>query len=150
MSHALGDCVIMLGIASLVFWHRKFTDEGSLTIFCALFGAIVVYFEMLTGPLPVAAGQLFPTVYLLSRFTNPPDLGIKHHFRVAAMALIAFAMGAMVTVGARILVAAVLVQPSGLDMFAGNLAHYTQPVESTAYVPGSCDPSDACFGEMMS
>ena len=136
MSHALGDSVVMLGIACLILWHRKFAHEGSLFPFCALFGAVVVYFEMLTGPLPIAAGLLFPTVYLLSRLTNPSDTGIKHHFRLATLALIAFTLGAIVTVGARVLVAATLVQPTGLDAFAGNLGLYTQPVDSTTYVPG--------------
>jgi hypothetical protein len=145
LSHALGDCVVMLGIASLVFWNRKFSHEGSLVLFCAIFGSIVVYFEMLTGQLPVAAGLLFPIAYFLSRLTNSPDTPIKFHIRTAAMALLAFVMGAMVTVGARILVAAVSVQPSGLDTFAGNLALYTQPLESTTYVPGFLRP----FGRLL-
>jgi hypothetical protein len=70
---------------------------------------------------------------------------VKLHFRMATLALIAFAMGALVTVGARILIAAVLVQPNGLDMFAGNLVFYSQPVESTSYVPGFLRP----FGRLL-
>ena len=58
MSHALGDSVVMLGIACLIFWHSRFTHASMLVPFCALFGAVVVYFEMLTGPLPIAAGLL--------------------------------------------------------------------------------------------
>ena len=140
MSHALGDSVVMLGLACLFFWHCRLTHAGMLVPFCALFGAIVVYFEMLTGPLPIAAGLLFPTVYLLSRITNHGDTAINHHFRLATRALIAFAMGAIITVGCRAVVAATLVQPSGLDTFAGNLSLYTQPVDSTAYVPGFLRP----------
>jgi hypothetical protein len=145
MSHALGDSVVMLGIACLIFWHRKFTHASLLVPFCALFGAIVVYFEMLTGPLPIAAGLLFPAVYLLSRLTSHTDTPISHHFGLAAGALIAFAMGAIITVGVRVFVAATLVQPSGLDTFAENLALYTQPVDSTTYVPGFLRPLGRLF-----
>jgi hypothetical protein len=145
MSHALGDIIIMLGISCLVFRHRKYVYAGRLIPFCALFGAVVVFFEMLTGSLPIAAGLLFPTVYLLSRMTNHSNTGTNHHLCLAAKALIAFAMGAVITVVARVLVAAVLVHPSGLDTFAGNLGLYTQPVESTLYVPGFLRP----FGRLL-
>lgn len=145
MSHALGDSVVMLGIACLFFWHCRLTHARMLVPFCALFGAIVVYFEMLTGPLPIAAGLLFPVVYLLSRLTNHDDTTINHHFGLATRALIAFAMGALITVGVRVLVAATLVQPSGLDTFAANLGLYTQPVDSTTYVPGFIRPLGRLF-----
>ena len=145
MSHALGDSVVMLGIACLFFWHCKLTYASMLVPFCALFGAIVVYFEMLTGPLPIAAGLLFPAVYLISRLTNHGETTINHHFRLATKALIAFAMGAIVTVGVRVLVASTLVQPSGLDAFVGNLDLYTQPVDSTTYVPGFLRPLGRLF-----
>jgi hypothetical protein len=140
MSHALGDIVVMLGIARLIFWHRELAHANRLIPYCALFGAMVVFFEMLTGSLPIAAGLLFPTVYLLSRLSNFSDNGLNHHLRLATLALIAFAMGAIITVGARVVVAATLVQPSGLDTFAGNLSIYTQPVDSTTYVPGFLRP----------
>jgi hypothetical protein len=140
MSHALGDSVVMVGIACLFFRHSKFTRASMLVPFCALFGAVVVYFEMLTGPLPIAAGLLFPAVYLLSRLSNHGDTAINHHFRLATSALIAFAMGAIITVGVRVFVAATLVQPSGLDTFAGNLGLYTQSVDSTSFVPGFLRP----------
>ena len=140
MSHALGDIVVMLGIACLVFWHRGFAHAGRLIPFCASFGAVIVYFEMLTGPLPVAAGLLFPTVYLISRLTNHFDTKINHHLRLATLALISFAMGAVITVAVRILVAASLVQPSGLDIFVGNLSIYTQPVDTKSFVPGFLRP----------
>jgi hypothetical protein len=145
MSHALGDSVVMLGIACLFFWHYRFSQVSILVPFCASFGAVVVYFEMLTGPLPTAAGLLFPAVYLISRLTNHRDTAINHHFRLATKALIAFAMGALITVGVRVLVAATLVQPSGLDAFAGNLDLYTQPINSTTYVPGFLRPLGRLF-----
>lgn len=140
MSHALGDITVMLGIACLVFWHRSFAHASRLVPFSASFGAVIVYFEMLTGSLPVAAGLLFPTAYLISRLNNHLDVGINHHLRLATMALIAFAIGAVITVGVRILVAASFVQPNGLDIFAGNFGIYTQPVASASLVPGFLRP----------
>ena len=151
MSHALGDSVVMFGLACLIFWHRKFTHASMLIPFCALYGTLVVYFEMLTGPLPIAAGLLFPCVYLISRLTNPPDTGMDRHLRLAISASIAFAMGAIITVGVRVFVAATLVQPSGLDTFVGNLGLYTLPIDSTIYVPGFLRPLGRLFrrGEVL-
>lgn len=145
MSHAPGDSVVMVGIACLIFWHHKFAEPARLIPFCALFGSVVVYFTMLTGPIPVAAGLLFPTVYLMSRLTNRTETSINHHFRLATVALVAFAIGALLTVGVKVLLAATFVQPNGLDTFAGNLELYTQPVDSTAYVPGFLRPIGRLF-----
>jgi hypothetical protein len=144
MSHTLGDVVVMLGLAGLVFWHYKFINSSVLIPYSATFGAVVVYFEMLTGPLPIAAGLLFPTVYLISRLTNPTTQA-DHHFRLASQALVAFTLGALLTVGARVLVAVALVQPSGLDTFAGNLELYTQTLDANSFVPGFLRP----FGRLL-
>jgi hypothetical protein len=136
LSHPLGDSAVMLGIACLILWHRKFAGPGTLLPFCASFGAVVVFFEMLTGPLPTAGGLLFPTVYLLSRFTHPFDAKVGHHFWLATAAVTAFALGAAITVAARIAIAATLVQPHGLDVFLGNLELYTRPLSTELPVPG--------------
>lgn len=140
MSHAPGDSVVMLGIACLIFWHHKFAEPVRLIPFCASFGAVVVYFTMLTGPIPIAAGLLFPTVYILSRLTNHTETSINHHFRLATIALVAFAIGAVLTVGVKVLLAAIFVQPNGLDTFTGNLQLYTRPLDSAAYIPGFLRP----------
>lgn len=145
MSHALGDTVVMLGLAALVFWHRALAWPEKLLPFCALFGAAVLYWEMLTGPLPIAAGFLFPTVYLLSRLTRHDDVSVGAHFRLAVMALLTFVLGAVFTLGLKVVLAAALIQPHGLDTMAGNLSLYTQPVESTNFVPGFVRP----FGRLL-
>jgi hypothetical protein len=145
MSHALGDFVVMLGIACLIFWHSKFAHTDTLILFCALFGAVVVYFEMLTGPLPTAAGLLFPTVYLLSRLTDHSDTQIGHHFGLATVAVTAFALSVIFTMGARVAIAATLVHPSELDVFMGHLELYTQPLDSRSYIPGFLRP----FGRLL-
>jgi hypothetical protein len=140
MSHAPGDSVVMLGITYLIIWHRKLVNPGSLVPYCALFGAVIVYLEMLTGLLPTAAGLLFPTVYVVSRLNYHADLDIGDNFGLAIIALLAFAFGAVFTVGARVIVAAALVNPNGLDAFAGNLEFYTQDVDSIGFVPGFLVP----------
>jgi hypothetical protein len=140
LSHALSDSAVMLGIACLSFWPRAFARPKILFPFSALFGAVVVYFEMLTGSLPTAAGLLFPTVYLLSRLTNRLDAKVGHHFGMATAAVGAFALGAVLTVGVRIVVAAALVHPSGLDAFLGNFGLYIRPVETESSVPGFLQP----------
>jgi hypothetical protein len=70
---------------------------------------------------------------------------------MAILALIAFAIGAAITVGARVLVAAFVLKPSGLDIFAGNLVTYTRPVDSTSFVPGFLRPFERLLrdGEVL-
>lgn len=145
LSHALGDTSVILGITCLVFWHREFARLGTLISFCASFGAVVVYFEMLTGPLPTAAGLLFPTVYLISRLNNRLNAQTGQHFRYATAALVAFGLGAALTVGARIVIAATLVKPSGLDAFSGHLGFYTQAVDKGYPIPAFLQP----FGRLV-
>jgi hypothetical protein len=139
-SHALGDTVVMLGIASLVYWPRRLARTSSLLPFCAAFGAIVVYVEMLTGPLPMAAGLLFPTAYCVSRVAGAQDDRIWGNLKHATMALAAFGLGAALTVGVRIGIAAVALEPSGLDILFGNLAAYTAGVDRDLPIPAFLHP----------
>ncbi len=139
-SHAPGDTMVMLGIASLVFWPRRLTRTGLLLPFCAGFGAIIVYFEMLTGPLPTAAGLLFPTVYLVSRVANTQDDRVWVHLKHATGALTAFGLGATITLAARIGLAALAVEPSGLNAFFGNLAAYTAGTDGDFPLPAFFHP----------
>ena len=141
LSHALGDSAVMLGIGCLVFWHGEFARMATLIPFCTLFGAVVVYFEMLTGSLPTAAGLLFPTGYLISRLSNRPNSRPGRHFRHAVSVVVAFGLGAALTVAAKVAVAATLVQPSGLETFFGNLALYKHAVDHTGLrLPGFLQP----------
>lgn len=135
LSHAPGDSAVMLGIALLVFWHRRLVRLDVLVPCCAAFGAVVVYFEMLTGPLPIAAGLLFPTAYLISR-TARGEASAGEHLRFATGGLVAFAAGATLTVVSRLAVAELAVHPSGLPEFVYNLRHYSVSVGPQHHLPG--------------
>jgi hypothetical protein len=138
-SHAPGDAVAMLGIGALVYWHRSLAATSRLVPYCAAYGALIVYFEMLTGPLPVVAGLLFPTVYLVFRVEAPQRHGARALLQ-ATKGLVAFVVGAALTVLARVALAALAVRPSGLDTFFGNLALYVGSVDEHAWIPSALEP----------
>jgi hypothetical protein len=150
-SHALGDSMVVLGIACLVIFHRKFSNLSTLILFCTLYGAVIVYFEMLTGKLPTAAGLLFPTIYVISRSAQPTNQKPINNFSYAIKGLIAFALGAAITLGARVVTAATLVKPHGLEIFFGNLSFYTQKVGTEWTIIGFLSPLDSLLrkGEVL-
>jgi hypothetical protein len=135
MSHAFVDTAVMLGIAGLIFWHRVLGRSNKIPSYCAMFGAVVVYFEMLTGPLPTGAGLLFTTIYIISRIRNGLDVPVSQHFGLAVAGLIAFTLGATLTVITRLLVAVTLVEPSGINLFLGNLELYSRSLGTDSPFP---------------
>jgi hypothetical protein len=140
LSHALSDLTVMVGIACFVLFSPKLAQSPALILFCVGFGAVVTYFEMLTGSLPTGAGLLFPSVYVVSRLNNRLNTPVGHHFWLAGVAVAAFTFGAVITVGIRIATAATMVQPSGIDAFLNNLQFYTQAVSIELPVPGILQP----------
>jgi hypothetical protein len=140
LSHALSDATVMLGLACLVLWFDRFVRPSTLLPFCAGFGAVVVYFEMLTGSLPTAVGFLFPIVYLISRLSLGENDTRGNCFTLAALAVLAFVFGAGLTVGIRIATAATLVRPSGLEVFFGNLGLYTHSITTEGNIPAVLHP----------
>lgn len=133
LSHGFGDAAVLLGIAGLLML-RTTANRRFLTIYCTAFGCVVAYFAMLTGPLPVAFGLLFPVVFLKNRL-EPGGSAASESLSVAAHAQVAFACGAVGTVFAHLLLVAVLVRPHHLELFFGNLLLYSGRVGETAIDP---------------
>ena len=129
LSHAYGDASTMLGIALLVYFRQRFTPMSQMLAFSAGFGAVVCYFDMLTGALPIAAGLLYPLAYFVSRAENAPGTSASQHLRYATASLIAFALGATLTLALHTALVAGLVRPHGLGGMSDNLLFYMQPVD---------------------
>jgi hypothetical protein len=122
ISHGFGDAAAMAGLALLMSLRP---DRDTLLLpFCAAYGCVVAYFEMLTGPLPTASGLLFVVVYLRAKRNHPND-SASRHLRTAVTALAVFAVGATATVITHVVLVAAFVQPHDLHLFAGNLDRYT-------------------------
>jgi hypothetical protein len=129
-AHAPGDIVVMLGIAALVAAGHRLLREERLIMFSAAFGALVVYFEFLTGQLPTAVAFLFAAAYALasdaagSARPGTADGGRWFAWRTATVAVAAFAAGAALTLVIKQALAAAALGPGALSAFSGSLQRY--------------------------
>jgi hypothetical protein len=126
-THAPGDILVVLGIAALFRWREPLSRIGALVPFCAVYGAGVVYLEFLTGQLPTAAGLLFPSAYLIARSRPAPEDEPQRAWRFAAAALVAFGLGAVLTVVIKQILAVAIVGPEALGSFLEYLKRYVNP-----------------------
>lgn len=117
-SYAPGDAVTMFGLAALVAWRKALQMPSRLAVFSASYGALVTYFDMLTGPIPTAACLLFVFAYLA---TSDERRGWESAFSAFA----AFALGALVTTVAKQLLVAGLLGAGKVEPFLSNLGLYT-------------------------
>jgi len=131
-SHAPGDIFLILGLACLLRWRERLSRPATLVPFCAVYGAGVVYLEFLTGQLPTAAGLLFPTAYLIARARPEPDDQPRAAWRFALAALMAFALGAVLTVVIKQILAVAIVGPEALSSFLEYLKRYVNPSPSAS------------------
>jgi hypothetical protein len=131
-SHAPGDIFVMLGLAALFLWRDRLSRLATLVPFCAVYGAGVVYLEFLTGQLPTAAGLLFPTAYLIARARPEPDDRPREAWRFAFAALVAFGLGAVLTVVIKQILAVTLLGPEALASFLEYLKRYVNPSPSAS------------------
>ena len=131
-AHSLGngpaDTVLILGFAFLVLrFGRRNTHEGFAT-FCAAFGAIVAYMEFFTGQLPIAAAFLLPFGFVLAADSGAqPAPAQPWHLGLAGV--LAFGLGAGVTIALKQLLAYLVFGAPALVSFAANLQTYTQNLE---------------------
>ena len=126
-SHAPGDILVILGIAALLHWRGRLSRFATLVPFCAGYGAGVVYLEFLTGQLPTAMGLLFPTAYLIARSRTSPDDQPRQAWHFAVAGLLAFVLGALLTVGIKQILAAGIVGLEELKTFLIYLRRYINP-----------------------
>jgi hypothetical protein len=136
-----GDAALLLGIAVLA-WRRSLAARVPMLIgYAAGFGAVIVYFEMLTGQLPVAAAWLLACVVAVRHdgtHASPTDgqsAGTDVR-ALAAAALAAFAAGALFTVAIKQLLAYSLYDPRAGDAFFSHLGAYANVPDGSAGRPG--------------
>lgn len=122
ISYAPGDACLILGLALLIAARNRVVAPAHLAAFGALYGAVLVYFDYLTGQLPTGAGLLFATSYMLGRHGGHPARS-GWSFGIAGLA--GMITGAALTV---LLKQAIVFGLSGageIRKFTDNLVYYT-------------------------
>jgi hypothetical protein len=117
LTHGPGDAFVILGIVGLLAWRERAGSMSTLVPLCAVYGAGVAYLEFLTGFLPTAAGLLVPTIYAIVRLRPEPENEPATACRLALAALLAFALGALLTVAIKQALAVVIFGPEAVRTF---------------------------------
>lgn len=133
-----GDTALLLGLATLTARPSVALRIESIVPFAAGFGAVIVFFEMLTGQLPVAAAWLVACVVAARQDRSSsahPDVRA-----LAAAALLAFAVGAGSTVAIKQVLAIASFDPGAGDAFVSHLAKYLDAPDPSTSSPGLLRP----------
>ncbi|HKY60754.1 MAG TPA: hypothetical protein VJP59_07055 [Gemmatimonadota bacterium] len=143
-SRAPGDILVVLGLCGLLVWRRGLDDRTRLVPYACAFGAGIAYLEFLTGQLPTAGGFMFAFAYALKLRSGTKSR--RSAWIHAGVGLVAFALGAGVTVALKQVLALAVLGTEGLEAFAGNLRLYLQPAVSDEYsLPGFLLPLGRFF-----
>jgi len=129
-----GDTVVLLGLAILAARPQRALQAGTLVPYAAGFGALVVFFEMLTGQLPVAAAWLVALVVAVRRDHALVPGGDAR--ALALVALAAFGMGGLATVAIKQVLAQTLADPGAGRAFLSHLVLYADMPEGIGRRPG--------------
>jgi hypothetical protein len=117
-----GDALLILALAAIVVWPRIGYSSRTIVPYCAAFGATVVFFEMMTGQLPIALSWLAALMLAIGR-----DEQKAHELApptAVYIAVIAFGLSAVATVTAKQLLAITLAEPRAAAEFFAQLRLY--------------------------
>ena len=131
LSHGPGDAALLLALAGLVLRPSSTADLRALLPYSAVFGAVVVFFEAFTGQLPIAGAWLAALVLAATQQEARPG-GIDP--RVMSLAALgAFAVGGVITVAVKQVLAALFAEPAAGSAFMTRLGGYVAvPAPGTA------------------
>ena len=134
LTHGPGDSLLLLALAALVIRPAIATDMSTLLPYSAGFGASVVFFEALTGQLPIAAAWLAALVLASARDESRASV---IDARLSSVAVVgAFAVGGLITVAIKQVLAALFADRSAGAVFVTKLAGYAGVPEARNGVPG--------------
>ena len=133
-----GDAALLLGLAGLAARPRLALRVDTLVPYAAGFGAVIVFFEMLTGQLPVAAAWLAACVVALRH--DRADVGRAGVFTLAFAAVVAFALGGLATVAIKQVLALTLADPEAARAFLAHLELYADVPDAADGRPGMILP----------
>ena len=124
LSQAPGDTAVILGLATLIFWHRFLMRPEIFAAYCGAYGAVLAYLEFLSGLIPTAAGFLFPLAYLLAAYPPGSDSRPSRGWAFAVTALAALGAGVLLTVLVKQILAFLAVGSATYQDFVDELAFW--------------------------
>ena len=83
-----GDALLILGLAGLAAWPQMAVRPAALVPYAAGFGAVVGFFEMMTGQYPVAAAWLAALALAARRDRGRPENGSVSTTALVAVAVV--------------------------------------------------------------
>lgn len=114
-THGPGDILVLLGLLVMITWPNKAFRPRLIVMFAAGFGAIIAFFEMLTGQAPVGLAWL--GVVTLAKWRDTEQLENGSTQTIAIAAVIAFGSGAVFTMIIKQVLAQVLADPTAGGTF---------------------------------
>jgi hypothetical protein len=138
LTHGPGDAIVLLALAGIAVRPRMAGELRAIVPYAAGFGAVVVFFEMLTGQLPIAAVWLMAMTLAASRDEERP--GEVRPPVAASAAVIAFVLGAAATVVVKQILGFILATPDAGTLFMIQLRDYTSVPRSEGRWPGIVVP----------
>jgi hypothetical protein len=137
LGSAAGDAFLMLGVASFLLYRNEILRWEVLIPFCAAYGAAVTYLEFWTGQLPTAAGFLFVMAYFTGATRRADDGWPGCAWRCAIASLLAFTVGASLTVACKQVLALMLTDaPAPLADFTENFILHSSAVSAPNWLWG--------------
>jgi hypothetical protein len=141
LTYGPSDALLLLGLLPIVVRPRLASNIDTIVPYAATYAALMVFFDMNKGALPVAAGWLAALVLAASsddsRETNASPV-------LAVATLIAFGIGGVVTLLLKQILAFTLAGQSGSE-FLAQLAHWTAVPSAKDGVPGILLPFRSLF-----
>jgi hypothetical protein len=122
LTHAPGDALLLLGLAMLAAWPRSTVDLCAIVLYAAAFGAAVVFFEMMTGQLLIAAAWLGTLTLAAGRDRGHTASIAAPGLAIAAM--VAFGLAALGTGISKQILAIIFVEPHAGAAFLSQLGLY--------------------------
>jgi hypothetical protein len=133
-SHGFGDAAVLLGLAVLAVRPQIALRLDTLVPYAAGFAAVIVFFEMLTGQLPIAAAWLIAFI-VATRRDHALDADTPLTVLVVA-AVVAFGIGGLITEGIKQILALALTDPQAGGVFFSHLVDYSAVPTSSGKTPG--------------
>jgi hypothetical protein len=129
----LGDAALIFGLVVLAARPHLAQQVDTIAPFAAIFGAVIAFFEMLTGQLPVAAAWLVAVIVAIRR---DQARSAATDVRVLSLAVAAFGIGAVFTILIKQVLAFTLSDPAAGHAFLSHIAMYAAVPQASGQRPG--------------
>jgi hypothetical protein len=123
LTHGPGDAMLLFGLSVFVLFPGWSKEIIKAVPFAAGYGAVMVFFEALTGLLPIAVTWL--AALTLAANSDEMEQGGKQAVLMGLAVIAAFTFGAWLTVLIKQVLSHGLAEPESMRQFLVQLRHYT-------------------------